>query len=223
MKQLKIRLGVFETNSSSTHSLTTIRNFEEVGSLIVDEVFDDDTNDFDRVDANKKILYLNLLEAANGEESSFSIVIVDTPWARASYIFMKVAAMVAAMNVTPIKSTFRAYDNSEVPVYDMSYKAIIKWLKSDDPTAKSIWDTLNSIITQIAQESYNCDKWSLNKIDDSNLAEDVFYDESFSSENGWILDNYKDKIKDALNYDKKIVSIDHPYHNYNGTYTIKRY
>lgn len=217
MNRLKIRLGCFETNSSSTHSLTMAKNTVEVADLfanILDETFDTEPRII-----NDDTLCLSYLNGANGDEEYFSAVIISSVSSRLSFIFIKTIAMIAEMDVTPIVDNWTNMDKKVISIHSRAFKDIINWLQSDNKIAKDIWQTLDTTIKKVAKEYYNCNEWTwedfFNKL---KFCSDPFFEETIDSE--WTIENYKQKIKDVLDFSKIIIHMDKPFSGYNNEFKI---
>lgn len=219
MSKIKIRLGCFETNSSSTHSLTLAENLRQVTDMIAD--FIDETFEDEPIKKNNNTLILSRLQGADGQEEYYSFIIISSVWARLSFVFAKVLEMVSSMEVTKISDYWTNGDAKIMPIHSKAFKDVIEWLKSDDETAKDIWQTLDMTITNAAKKYYDCDKWSYNEsFDENDLCYETFYSDTDKT---WAIANYKQKIKEAMNLKKIIVHIDKPYTCYANNFKIEKF
>lgn len=218
MSKIKIRLGCFETNSSSTHSLTLADNLHQVTDMIadfIDETFEDEPTIKDN------ILFLNRLYGADSQEEYYSIIIISSVWARLSFVFAKVLEMVSNMEVTKILDYWTNGDGKKIPIHSKKFKDVIEWIKSDDETAKGIWRTLDETMTNAAKKYYDCNNWSYNEyLCEDDLCHDLFYSDADET---WTIDNYKQKIKEAINLNKVIVHADKPYTSYANNFKIEKF
>lgn len=219
MSKIKIRLGCFETNSSSTHSLTLADNLRQVTDMIAD--FIDETFEDEPIIKNNNTLVLNRLQGADGQEEYYSIIIISSVWARLSFVFAKVLEMVSNMEVTKISDYWTNGDGKIIPIHSKVFRDVIEWIKSDDETAKDIWQTLDATITNAAKKYYDCDKWSYNEsFDEDDFCFDSFYSDVDET---WTIANYKQKIKEAMNLNKIIVHADKPYTCYANNFKIEKF
>lgn len=225
MKHIKIRLGVFETNSSSTHSLTTVKDINEIASHLFNTIAEDQEEDvYDHKDDNT--LIIRKLRGANGDENSYDLVIIETVWGRLSYIFDKILAMISRMKVTKVVNRFKDSEGNTVDIHSNMFEDVINWLESDDPKAKDIWSTIDKTFTEAGKKHYNCDDWTYDDDDfTETICEEEFLDDKgcISSDEYWTYDNYKKKIIEALDTTKLIVNEDRPYCNYTCNYKIRKY
>ncbi len=219
MSKIKIRLGCFETNSSSTHSLTLADNLRQVTNMLAD--FIDETFEDKPTIINNNTLVLNRLYGADGQEEYYSIIIISSVQARLSFVFLKVLDMVSEMNVTKISDYWTNGDGEITPIHSAAFKDVIEWIKSDDETAKDIWQTLDTTIKNAAKKYYGCDEWSYSKsFDEADLCFETFYSEV---DEKWTIVNYKQKIKEAMNLNKLIVHADKPYTSYANNFKIEKF
>lgn len=219
MSKIKIRLGCFETNSSSTHSLTLADNLRQVTDMIagfIDETFKDEPTIKDN-----NTLVLNRLHGADGQEEYYSIIIISSVYARLSFIFAKVLEMVSNMEVTKISGYYANSDGEVAPIHSKTFKDVFEWIKSDNEIAKDIWQTLDMTMTNTAKKYYDCDKWSYNEsFSENDLCHDSFYSDTDET---WTIANYKQKIKEAINLNKVIVHTDKPYTSYANNFKIEKF
>jgi len=146
MKQ-QIRIGVFETNSSSTHSMQLVDTtnqdpLEIIKDIIMQKYGDQCRNpDYYTPDIRDNVLYLHSVELSESDENTVAICVFQSLFAKIEYLFMDLLSY--KYNFNTYNETFNKY-SSEFDIKTMvetstTYKyfsdAVLDFLKKKHKNA----------------------------------------------------------------------------------------
>lgn len=151
-----IRQGTFETNSSSTHSISFSTSIEAKGMAVAImqqalEASAFEAGCINESPSGRRTFCLDILRGVQLEETAqVQLVLLKTPAAKLSYIFESLLRFIWKGNHIP-KSLYVIEDGFPIPRIEDCWE----WLKEEGKPYKEVFTNL---VTAVAK-SYDCSAW----------------------------------------------------------------